>query len=208
MKDEGATKNVPVFKPAMELTGSWTVQFDPAWYYGSDGVRVTSNLCKIVFGRLEDWTKRPEEGVRYFSGRAVYSKVFDWMRPAGSGPLYLDLGTVKDLARVRLNGRDLGVLWKRPCRVEITEALRQGGNTLEVEVVNLWLNRMIGDERMAEDSERKKGEMASWPQWVMEGKPSPTGRRTFTTWRLCEKDDVLVESGLLGPVMIKESLYD
>ncbi len=203
VRSQNTEKNFPEFKLVQEISGPWEVQFDPEWYYGRDGARVTSNACKVVFERLEDWTKRPEDGIRYFSGKAVYSKAFDWPRASVRGPLYLDLGAVKDLAGVRLNGRDLGVLWKRPCRVEITEVLRQGENTLEVEVVNLWLNRMIGDERLAEDSERKKGELVVWPQWLKDGKPSPSGRRTFTTWRLCAQDDPLLESGLLGPVTIK-----
>jgi hypothetical protein len=71
-------------------------------------------------------------------------------------------------------------------------------------VVNLWINRMIGDEQLAEDSDRNPdGTLKAWPQWISEGKPSPTGRQTFTSWRLWKKDSPLQESGLLGPVSLR-----
>ena len=107
------------------------------------------------------------------------------------------------MARVKLNGKDRGVLWKPPYRVQITDAIQAGENTLEISVVNLWPNRMIGDEQLPEDSPRNPdGTLREWPQWLVEGKPSPTGRYTFGTWRLWAKDAPLQESGLLGPVRI------
>jgi hypothetical protein len=107
------------------------------------------------------------------------------------------------MAEVRLNGKSLGILWKAPYRVDITDAAVAGENSLEIRVVNLPVNRMIGDEFLPEDSERtKKGTLSKWPQWLEEGKPSPTGRVTFTTWRLWKKDDPLQESGLMGPVTL------
>jgi hypothetical protein len=114
------------------------------------------------------------------------------------------LGKVEVMAAVKLNGKDLGILWKEPYRVEVTGALKSGENALEVEVVNLWINRMIGDEQLPEDSERNpNGTLKQWPPWLQEGKPSPTGRFTFTSWRLWQKDSPLVESGLLGPVKLR-----
>jgi len=104
---------------------------------------------------------------------------------------------------VRLNGKSLGTLWKAPFRVEITRSVKAGENLLEVRVVNLWVNRQIGDEFLPEDSDRNpNGTLKNWPQWLQEGKPSPTGRHTFTSWRLWKKDSPLQESGLLGPVTI------
>ena len=107
------------------------------------------------------------------------------------------------MAKVKLNGKGLGVLWKPPYRVEITDAVKAGENQLEISVVNLWPNRMIGDKQLPEDSDRNpNGTLKVWPKWVLEAKPSPIGRHTFATWRLWKKDDPLLESGLIGPIRI------
>ncbi|MBM3888982.1 MAG: hypothetical protein FJ388_07620 [Verrucomicrobia bacterium] len=109
------------------------------------------------------------------------------------------------MAEVRLNGRDLGILWKPPFRVEITDALKQGENTLEIKVVNLWVNRLIGDEQYPDDCAwRKNGVLEEWPAWLLEGRPRPvTNRITFTTWKHWHKNDKLLPSGLLGPVTLQ-----
>jgi hypothetical protein len=118
--------------------------------------------------------------------------------------LYLDLGRVEVLAQVKLNGRDLGILWKLPYQLDVTGLLRPGPNALEVQVTNLWPNRMIGDEQLPEDSARHpNGTLQEWPPWLLDGKPSPTGRYTFTSWRLWAKDAPLQPSGLLGPVTLR-----
>ena len=144
--------------------------------------------------------------MKYFSGEAIYLKSFDVPREMlGKGKaLFLDLGKVQVMAHVRLNGRDLGTLWKPPYRVDITGAAKPGENKLEIKVVNLWPNRMIGDEQLPEDSERNPdGTLKQWPKWLEEGKASPAGRFTFTTWRLWKKNDALLESGLIGPVQLR-----
>jgi hypothetical protein len=116
------------------------------------------------------------------------------------------LGKVAVIAAVRLNGKELGVLWKPPFRVVISSVAKPGKNELEVKVANLWVNRMIGDEQLAEDSARATaGELTEWPDWLQKGMPSPAGRYTFTTWRLWKKNSPLLESGLLGPVVIREA---
>lgn len=181
----------PVFRSIGSLDGPWTVSFDPKW----------GGPERIVFDRLEDWSKRPEDGIRYYSGRAVYSRAFDLpdegAASAGSR-LVLDLGEVKDLARVRLNGKDLGVVWTAPWRVEITTAARARDNKLEIEVANLWPNRLIGDEALPDDG----AQGGRWPDWLLNGTPRTSGRFTFTSSRLYKKDDPLLPSGLLGPVTI------
>ena len=84
--------------------------------------------------------------------------------------------------------------------------VQPGDNTLEVKVTNLWINRMIGDEQLPEDSQRNpNGTLKAWPTWLEEGKPSPTGRQTFTSWRLWRKFSTPVASGLLGPVTLEAS---
>ena len=101
-----------------------------------------------------------DDGVKYFSGAATYRKSFDFTPVAALPPaadsrvVYLDLGKVAVMAAVKLNGKDLGVLWKPPYRVDITDAVKAGANLLEVRVVNLPINRMLGDELLPEDSER------------------------------------------------------
>jgi hypothetical protein len=85
----------------------------------------------------------------------------------------------------------------------VTEALKSGQNRLEVKVTNLWPNRLIGDEQLPEDCEWDGKHLKAWPQWLLEGKPSPTGRITFTTWRHWYKDDQPLPSGLFGPVVIR-----
>jgi hypothetical protein len=175
-----------------EITGPWEVAFDPKW----------GGPEKVTFEKLEDWSKRPEAGIKYYSGTATYRTTFRGKK----GKSVLDLGKVAVMADVTLNGQLLGTLWKPPYRVDVTDALRDGENTLEVKVVNLWVNRQIGDEQLPEDSDRNKnGTLKSWPQWVQEDKSSPTGRYTFGSWRLWKKTDPLVESGLIGPVMLRFS---
>jgi hypothetical protein len=176
----------------VELTGPWTVAFDPAW----------GGPERIVFDQLSDWTARPEEGIRFYSGIARYSKAFDLPATPAATPStgwVLDLGTVKNMARVRLNGRDLGVVWTAPWQVAITDAVQARGNRLEIEVANLWINRLIGDEQFPDDGVQE----GRWPDWVLNGTPRPTQRFTFTTHRFYKKDDPLQPSGLLGPVTIR-----
>jgi len=200
-------RNWTEFKPRQGIAGPWSVTFDP---------RVGGPADPVKFDKLEDWSKRPEPGIKYFSGTATYRKEFDLAAAALSSPksqVFLDLGRVEVIATVTLNGQELGTLWKPPFRIDVTDRLKPGRNTLELRVANLWCNRLIGDQQLPEDAEwRPGGGMAgggqyqllkSWPQWLQEGKPSPSGRRTFSTARYHGKDDPLLPSGLLGPVTLE-----
>lgn len=182
---------------ARTVQGPWEVRFRPGW--GAPE--------RTVLPRLESWSESDDPGIRFFSGTATYHGTFR-VSPGSlrsDSRLELDLGRVEVMARVRLNGRDLGLLWVAPYRVDITDAVRAGVNALEVEVTNLWPNRMIGDEELPEDSDRNEnGTLRSWPEWLSRDAPSPTGRYTFTSWRLWRKGDALQESGLLGPVRVVE----
>jgi hypothetical protein len=165
---------------------------------------------ELTLDSLAAWNLQADGAVKYFSGTAVYSKVLTV--PAEllgkDRGLYLDLGHVAVMARVKLNGHDLGVLWKDPYRVRIGRFAKAGENALEIEVTNLWINRMIGDESLPEDSDRNdNGTLKAWPKWLLEGKSSPTGRQSFTSWRLYHKGDPLVESGLLGPVTLQATQH-
>jgi len=179
----------------LELDGAWELTFPPHW--GAPD--------KVTLDKLVSWSQHPDPGVRYFSGTATYHKRFDLPREmlGGKRRLYLDLGKVAVMAQVKLNGKDLGILWKPPFRAELTDSARSGENMLDVSVVNLWINRMIGDELLPADCElNADGSLKAWPAWLQQGKPNPSGRFTFSTWRLWKKDEPLQESGLLGPVRI------
>ncbi len=186
------TTNVPAPR---EITGAWKLNFPPDW-----GAPSSVTLDKLI-----SWTDDTNDGVRYFSGTATYEKEIEIPADhlAAGRELWLDLGVVKDFAEVSLNGEDFGVLWKPPFRVNFTRAAKPGVNHLVVRVTNLWPNRLIGDEQLPPDCEWNGHQLKAWPQWLLEGKPSPTGRFTFTTWRHYTKDSPLLESGLLGPVTLR-----
>jgi len=184
--------NFTVTTPARTLDGPWKVSFDPKW----------GGPEEIVFDRLQDWTRHEERGIKYYSGSATYRKSFDF--PAlntehrtlnTAFPLHLDLGTVHDICRVRLNGKDLGILWTAPWRVDITDSLKPAGNQLEVEIVNRWVNRLTGD-REAPD---KDARTLKWESGLLSGREYKAGRYTFTTKSGPKQ---LLPSGLIGPVRI------
>jgi hypothetical protein len=193
----GQQRELKVALPApQEIAGPWQVSFDPKW----------GGPAKVTFEKLDDWSTRPEAGIKYYSGTAVYRINFRSQKSEvrSQQKVYLDLGKVEVMAEVTLNGKPLGTLWKPPYRVDVTEALIDGENKLELKVINLLINRQIGDEQLPEDSDRNDHRaLIKWPEWLEEGKPSPTGRITFGSWRLWKKDDPLVESGLLGPVTLR-----
>jgi hypothetical protein len=108
------------------------------------------------------------------------------------------------MARVRLNGKDLGIVWTPPMRVATAGALRAKGNVLEIDVANRWRNRLVGDERFAEDAEfGPYGNILRWPEWLTSGGMRPsTGRAAFASWRHFTASTPLLPSGLLGPVQV------
>jgi hypothetical protein len=196
-------RNFPVMLDAGELGGPWEVTFDTAW--GAPG--------KVTFRNLTDWTLSDEGGIKYYSGTATYRTMFDLpavqgvqpkISDAGSG-LWLDLGLVRNIARVRLNGHHLGVVWCSPWRVDVGDVIASRGNSLEIEVANLWPNRLIGDEQP--DAEYgEDGNLIRWPEWLLKGLPRPPVRRyTFTSWRHFTKNTPLLQSGLIGPVRLLRS---
>ena len=129
--------NFPPLKSVVELAGPWEVTFDAKWG-GPDK--------PVTFKTLQDWTRREEDGIRYYSGTAIYRKTFDVPSASPGKEQFLDLGEVKNLARVTLNGRDLGVAWCPPWRVALPAGLlKPAGNQLEIKVANLWPNRLIKD---------------------------------------------------------------
>ena len=180
----------------LDVPGPWELNFPASWGAPS----------KISLPQLISWTDHSDTGVKYFSGTATYIKDVDIPgKLFGTGhSLWLDLGQLKNIAEVSVNGKVIGVLWKPPYRADITGSAKPGRNRLEIKVTNLWPNRLIGDEQLPPDCEWNANlSLKEWPQWLLEGKPSPTGRLTFTTWHHWSKDDKPLPSGLLGPVAIR-----
>ncbi|MBQ9431208.1 MAG: hypothetical protein IJU44_06615 [Kiritimatiellae bacterium] len=182
--------------PDQVLDSPWTAKFPQP-----DGKTLTIELSKLC-----SWTDRPEPEIKYFSGTATYSGHFTVNKNLGFGErVWLDLGAVRNLAEVRVNQTAYPVLWKPPFRIDITSAVAaaNGAADLEIKVTNLWANRLIGDDFLPPDCKWKaNGALAEIPQWIKDGKPSPTGRHTFTTWRHWTRDDQPLVSGILGPVRL------
>ena len=193
---DSVKKNFPAKIEMATLSGPWSVSFDPKW----------GGPKEITFDRLTDWTTRPEKGIEYYSGIAAYKKDFDFPALQTSGKhnrFYLNLGEVKNLAHVKLNGHDLGVVWTAPWEVDVTGIIKQKGNHLEIEVANLWLNRLIGDQQMPDDGVKD----GKWPEWLLNKEKRTSGRYTFTTFNPYKKDDPLLKSGLIGPVTIQQKQF-
>jgi hypothetical protein len=178
-----AERNFPKLTELKELDGSWKVAFDPQW----------GGPSEVEFAELENWIKRPEEGIKHYSGKATYRKTFDLNREANSGKkaskkderLFLDLGQIKHVAEVRLNGKKLGVLWCAPWRVEITGAVKTTGNVLEIDVINLWANRVIGDLKQPKEKRF-------------------TSTHDAFRFNMITGNTPLLDAGLMGPVRIFE----
>lgn len=154
------------------LEGSWQVAFDPKW----------GGPAEVVFPELIDWTTSDDDRIRYYSGTATYTKTFDLPELPAKGQRWrLDLGDVKNMARVFLNGHDLGVVWTAPFHVDLSPALRKGVNDLRIEVVNLWPNRLIGDAKLPPDQRLTRTNISKFDQG----------------------EHALLPSGLLGPVRLE-----
>lgn len=169
-----AQTNITQCSTLSELGGPWQVTFDPKW--GGPGT--------VEFPNLVSWPDRDEPGIKFYSGTAIYRNAFDLPNNSRFSPegqrLWLDLGNVRELAEVKVNGQSCGIVWSPPFRVDISGAVKPGVNQLEIEVVNFWPNRIIGDDSLP-----------------------PEQRLTRTNIRKLTKDTKLMESGLLGPVTLQ-----
>jgi len=187
-------KNFAKTEVVSKLDGPWQVSFDPKW----------GGPANVTFDKLQDWTTRREEGIKFYSGTAVYRKEFEL--PADidlskNGKIYLNLGEVNDLARVKLNGKDLGVVWTAPWQVDISQVVIKGQNKLEIEVINRWPNRLIGDSKYPDDGVVDE----EWPKWLLNGGHRNSKRLTFASYNFYDEKSPLLKSGLVGPVTIEYS---
>jgi hypothetical protein len=160
----------PVEEALSQVHGPWSLHFQPG----------RGAPAEITLEHPESWSTSANPGVKYFSGTVTYTKTLDapqsWFKPGSR--LLLDLGDVRELAEVKLRGKALGIVWKSPYRVDVTDSLHPGKNELAVKVTNLWVNRLIGDRQ-------------------------PDAKSVaFTTFNPYRMDAPLRNSGLLGPVAI------
>ncbi|HPS56107.1 MAG TPA: DUF3395 domain-containing protein, partial [Sedimentisphaerales bacterium] len=179
----------------LEIKGDWQLKFTPGWGAPEE----------ITLPELISWTNSDINGIRYYSGTATYYKQFNIPEDFSSkcDKILLDLGQVLYFAEVKLNDKYLGILWKDPFRIDITDAVKPGENNLQIAITNLWPNRLIGDEQYPDDCQWERKALKVWPEWFIKNQPRPVKERfTFTTWQHWEKDDTLMPSGLLGPVKI------
>ncbi len=134
---------------------------------------------QATFNALASLTDNADSGIKYFSGTAAYDNTINLPKMAKNASYVLDLGEVKNIAEVLVNGKSVGTIWKKPFRIDITDALKSGSNTVQIRVTNLWVNRLIGDAQ-----------------------PGVTNKITFTTLPFYRADAPLLPSGLLGPVRL------
>ncbi|WP_321373096.1 glycosyl hydrolase [uncultured Draconibacterium sp.] len=154
-----------------EVAGPWTVEFQPE----------RGAPAQATFEALTPWNENADQGIKYFSGTASYKKTIatpeSWL--ADGSEVWIDLGALQNMAEVKVNGKSMGIVWKKPFKVNITEGLTAGENELEIEVTNLWVNRQIGDQQ-----------------------PGVEEKITFVSNPFYKADSPLKTSGLMGPVSI------
>lgn len=142
--------------------------------------KVSMNGKNITMDKLTSWTENADADVKYFSGTAIYENTFKINSPIGGrGAVIIDLGDIKNVAEVIVNGKNLGVAWKKPFKVDITDAVKAGDNSIQVNVTNLWPNRLIGDAQ-----------------------PDVKQKTTFTTMPFYRADSPLLPSGMIGEVKV------
>jgi len=178
-------KELPVFadsrnsEKGTEISGSWIVNFPPNW----------GAPASVVFDRLFSWTESEDNGIKYFSGTATYQNSFSLDNESLNRKIILDLGELRDVAEIFINGKSAGILWTKPFQADISQLVKTGENDLKIEIVNLWVNRMTGD--LLSDPEDR---YCKTNQTFMTKEVWPGGDEPFR----------LQTAGLLGPVTLYE----
>jgi hypothetical protein len=157
------------------VDGPWSVSFQPG----------RGAPASITMDALTSWSDNSDSGVKYFSGTGTYTRTIqasaDWFKSGAK--LWIDLGSVKNLAEVTVNGKSLGIVWHAPYRMDVTSALKPGANEVSIKVTNAWVNRLIGDQQ-----------------------PDATTKYTFADVKPYKANSPLLPSGLLGPVTLEREM--
>ena len=172
----GSVTNYPSPALLTEISGPWNVSFDQ---------KMRGPVNPVVMPRLQPWNEMPNDSVKYYSGTAVYTTGFDLVKLPANERILLDLGKLSAMGKVYVNGQYAGGVWTTPYELDITQWVKEGRNDLRVEVVNTWVNRLIGDSRLPASQ-----------------------RRTWTVVNPWRPDSPLQTSGLLGPVRVTAVAYE
>jgi hypothetical protein len=167
--------NFPKELPVTEIKSPWQVTFD---------AKMRGPRQPVMFNTLTDWTLSTNDSIKYYAGTAIYKNTVKLPKPIKGQHLYLNLGDVKLMAKVKVNGTDVGGVWTYPYRVDITDVAKKGDNSIEISVVNNWVNRLIGDSKLP-----------------------AVERKTWTSYPLYDQNSKLQSSGLMGPVTVTAVQY-
>lgn len=168
-------KNYPAREVIADFSHPWTVTFDS---------KMRGPVSPVEMDTLQDWTQSPNDSIKYYAGTAIYQNKINFPAIAGDKSYYLDLGKVMIMAKVTVNGQYAGGVWTAPWRVDISKYIRKGENTVEISVVNNWMNRLIGDSKLPEEQ-----------------------RETWCPVNPYKEEHDLQSSGLIGPVVISSVNY-
>ena len=171
----GTGTNFPAPNVVATVNAPWSVTFDH---------KMRGPKNPVIFNELIDWTKSTNDSIKYYSGTALYNNTFNATLPKNGERVYLNLTDVKVMANVKVNGIDVGGVWTAPWRLDITKALKPGKNSVEIAVVNTWVNRLIGDSKLP-----------------------VADRKTWTSYPLYNPNSPMQPSGLTGAVEITTIKY-
>lgn len=199
----GSMQKITVgFSKQIMMSAPWKVRFSPK----------LDKPFELGIDSLKDFSQFDDTRVKYFAGTAEYTQLvhLDATAIKPDSRVILDLGELHDIAVLKVNGKQVGVLWYPPYRTDVTDYVQAGNNTIEIEVTNNWANRLIGDEQHPEDFEwgSDRGEklgraILAYPEWFLHNSPRPSKeRKTFSIWHYYRKHSPLKPAGLLGPVKI------
>ena len=163
--------NFPELTTVQTLDNNWQVDFHN---------KEIGPKEPVEFSQLQDWITVENDKIKYYSGTASYTSNFQYNKENNGNPVFIDLGKVGVMASVKVNGKDVGTTWITPYKLEITDAIKKGENSIEVEVVNVWRNRLTGDKLLPKEDRTT---------WVLVDSVTP--------------EEELISSGLIGPVTIK-----